>query len=100
MIMRITWGKVKPGKWDEYEQVYREVVAKRRGTKGLRSRWLVQDTSDRNAGYAVSLWESAEDLKAYEESALLKQIYEDLQPFFTGEFSTSRYDVKVAESFD
>ena len=74
-------------------------MAKSSGIKGLRSRWLVQDTNNKNAGYAVSLWESAEDLKAYEQSPVMKQIYEDLQPFFIGQFTTSRYDVKVSEEY-
>ena len=24
MLARVAWGKVKPGKWDEYERIYRE----------------------------------------------------------------------------
>jgi hypothetical protein len=37
MIMRITWGRIHPGKWDEYEKTYNAtVVAKSRNIKGLR----------------------------------------------------------------
>jgi len=39
MIMRITWGKVHPGKWSEYERTYHAtVVARTKGLKGLRGR--------------------------------------------------------------
>ena len=27
MIMRITWGKLRAGSWQEYEQAYRATVA-------------------------------------------------------------------------
>ena len=41
MIMRITWGKLRAGTWQEYEQAYHTTVA---GTEvpGLRGRWLAR----------------------------------------------------------
>ena len=41
MIMRITWGKLNPGTWDEFERVYKETLAGKE-IKGLRGRWLAQ----------------------------------------------------------
>jgi heme-degrading monooxygenase HmoA len=99
MIMRITWGKLRPGTWDEYEQTYRAVVvAKSRDIKGLRDRWLVQDTADQDAGFAVSLWDSLEDMRAYEQSTFYQQeILTSLQPFFVGDFKTNVCEVKYAQ---
>src|SRR5215813_1873173 len=59
MIMRMTWGKLRAGSWQEYEQAYRATVT---GTEvpGLRGRWLAQDVHDPDGGFAVSLWESLE----------------------------------------
>ena len=74
MIMRITWGRIHPGKWDEYEKTYNAtVVAKSKNIKGLRGRWLAQDMADKDAGYSVSLWDSAEDMQAYEQSEFLQK---------------------------
>ena len=99
MIMRITWGKLRPGKWDEYEQTYRStVVAKSRDIKGLRDRWLTQDTADKDAGFAVSLWDSLEDMRAYEQSTFYQQeILTSLQPFFVGEYKTYRSEVTYTD---
>jgi len=98
MIMRITWGKLHSGKWSEFEQAYRtHVVAKGANVKGLQGRWLAQDTADADAGYAVSLWDTLADMRAYEQSALYKQIVAPLQPFFVGEFTTHTCDVKHAQ---
>ena len=69
MIMRITWGKLRPGSWNQFESTYNTTVAaKGRNVKGLRGRWLLQDTDDKDTGFAVSLWERAADMRAYEQS--------------------------------
>jgi len=101
MIMRITWGKLHPGRWSEYEQMYNAtVVAKSMHIKGLRGRWLAQDVQDHDAGYAVSLWDSLEEMKAYEQSDFFKQeILAPLQPFFVGDFKTTYCEVKRSQEF-
>src|SRR6266487_6018758 len=71
MIMRITWGKLRPGSWNQFESTYNATVAaKGRNIKRLRGRWLLQDTHDKDTGVAISLWESAADMQAYEQSDL------------------------------
>ena len=90
MAIRITWPKPRAGSWDEFERTYRaNVVTKGKGIKGLRGRWLSQDTDDRDTGFAVSLWENLADMQAYEQSALYREIMAPLQPFFISE-STRR----------
>ncbi len=97
MIMRITWGKLQPGKWSEFEQAYNDRVVGRE-VKGLRGRWLAQDTKDPDGGFALSLWDTAEDMQAYEQSAVFQQeILPALQPFFVGQYTTYRCDVKVSQ---
>ena len=99
MIMRITWGKLRPGSWNEFEKAYRATVAARGSkVKGLRGRWLLQDSADKDTGFSVSLWENATDLEAYERSDLyLRQFVPALQPFFAGEYKTYRSDVKYTQ---
>src|SRR5215475_15952245 len=56
MIMRITWGKLRPGSWSEFEKTYNATVAAKGGNvNGLRGRWLLQDSADKDTGFAVSL---------------------------------------------
>jgi heme-degrading monooxygenase HmoA len=98
MVIRITWGKLRAGSWDEFERTYRaNVITKGKGIKGLRGRWLSQDTADRDTGFAVSLWDSLGDMQAYEESALYREIMAPLQPFFVGEYKTYRSEVKYTD---
>src|SRR5882724_10235638 len=97
MIMRITWGKLRAGSWQEYEQAYRATVAGKE-VPGLRGRWLAQDVNDPDGGFAVSVWESLDAMHAYEQSAVFKQeIQPKLQPFFVGEYTTYRCDVKYEQ---
>ena len=39
MMMRMTWGKLRAGCWQEYEQAYRATVADK-AVPGLQGRWL------------------------------------------------------------
>ena len=99
MIMRITWGKLQPGSWNEFEKTYSATVAAKGGQiTGLRGRWLLQDTDDKDTGFAVSLWESAAEMQAYEQSDLYRQEFAPaLQPFFVGEYKTYRCEVKYRQ---
>jgi heme-degrading monooxygenase HmoA len=46
----------------------------------------------------VSLWDSAADIQAYEQSALYKEIVVPLQPFFVGEYKTYGCEVTYTEA--
>jgi heme-degrading monooxygenase HmoA len=95
--MRITWGKLRAGCWQEYEQAYRATVADK-AVPGLRGRWLAHDGHDPDGGFAVSVWDLLEAIQAYEQSAVFRQEMQPiLQPFFVGEYTTSRCDVKYAQ---
>ena len=99
MIMRITWGKLRAGSWSEFEKAYRSTVATRgHDVKGLRGSWLMQDATDKDTGFAVSLWDESADMQAYEQSELYRQDFAPaLQPFFVGDYKTYRCEVKYMQ---
>ncbi len=85
------------GTWQEYEQAYHEMVAGK-AVPGLRGRWLAQDVNDPDGGFSVSVWDSLDAMQAYEQSAVFTQeIQPRLQPFFAGEYTTYRCDVKYEQ---
>ena len=94
MIMRITWGRLRAGAWSEFERTYRAKVSEGKTIKGLRGRLLVQDSGDKDAGFAMSLWENLADMETYEQSELYQEVMAALQPFFVGEYKTYRCEVK------
>ena len=65
MYMRIVWGKILPGKWDEWEAAYEQAMASRGKVEGLVNQWLVRDQNDPDAGFSVALYDSAEAMHAF-----------------------------------
>jgi len=100
MMLRIIHGKLKPGTWDAHERAYKDVTAKAGKIPGLKGRWLAHAIDDPDAGYTMSLWENEAAMRAYENSEVLQNtILPQLKPFFSGEYTTTRCDVRVAEEF-
>jgi heme-degrading monooxygenase HmoA len=98
MLARVAWGKVKPGTWDEYERTYREqIVPASKGVKGLRFRELLRGTDDPNEGISLTLWDSREDLEAYERGATYQGFLDRVKDFYVGEFWIKHFDVRLGE---
>ncbi len=98
MFTRISWGKIQTGKWDEFEAAFKEVVAKAGDQPGLKGRMLLRDTNDADAGFALSLWETEQDMQKYENSETMKNlVLPAVEPFFTGEYNTKSVEVRYSE---
>ena len=97
MVIRITWGRLRAGAWNEFERTYRAKVIEGKTVKGLRGRLLVQDSADEDAGFAMSLWDNLADMETYEQSAVFQEFLGTLEPFFVGEFKTHRCEVKYTD---
>jgi heme-degrading monooxygenase HmoA len=101
MMLRIIHGKLKPGTWDSYERAYKDVMAKAGKIPGLRGRWLAHTVDDPDAGYTMSLWENEAAMRSYENGEILQTtILPRLKPFFSGDYTTTRCEVRFAEEFD
>lgn len=90
MHVRISWGRLRPGTWDDYEAAYREFAAGAGAVEGLKGRMLARDVEDRDTGYAVSMWDSRDAMDAYEQSEVRQQLIPRLQAFFADDFITHR----------
>jgi heme-degrading monooxygenase HmoA len=100
MMLRIIHGKLKPGTWDSYERTYKDVMGKAGKILGLRGRWLAHAMDDPDAGYTISLWENEAAMRAYESGdTLQKTILPQMKPF-SGDYTTTRCEVRFAEEFD
>ncbi len=98
MFLRIVRGKLKPGTWTEFEAAYKEAIKSSGPIKGLSGRWLVQDAGDPDSGSTISLWDSVENLHAYENSDVHKnKINAKLAPYFAGQYDVRINRVRYAE---
>ncbi len=97
MFLRIIHGKLKPGSWIDFERAYSDAIEKAGPIAGLCGRWLTRDLDDPDAGTTISLWASEAAMDAYEKSDLLKNgITARLAPFFSGEYRTTKSQVRFA----
>jgi heme-degrading monooxygenase HmoA len=94
MFMRIVWGKILPGKWDEFEAAFTAAMAARGALKGMKEHWLARDQNDPDAGYSITLWDSEGDMRAFWESPQRKQVMAPLEPFYVNQFTTTHCEVR------
>ena len=98
MHVRIVWGKIKRGRWDDYKKWYLEkVVPASRGAKGLRGRRLVRSVDDPDEGISVTFWDSREDLDAYERSRDRQGISQEAQELYAGEYWIRHFEEEYSE---
>lgn len=94
MYMRIVWGKIVPGKWNEFEAAFKTSMATRGEVKGLKEHWLARDQHDANAGYSITLWNAEADMRAFWDSQRRKDVMAPLEVFYVNQFTTTHCEVK------
>jgi heme-degrading monooxygenase HmoA len=94
--MIISWGRVRTGMWSEFERLFLKVDASSEGVGGLRCRWLLRDLDDADAGFAISLWNTAEALEDYLANDSIRELREkQFSPLFVGEYFRHPCEVRV-----
>ena len=95
MYVRMFWGRVKAGQWDEYERFYNEKVAPvSKHMNGFRGRALMRSTENPDEGASISLWETLEDLGNYERSPERQQIALGAEPLYAGEYWIRHFETE------
>jgi hypothetical protein len=62
---------------------------------------LAHTVDDPDAGYTMSLWENEAAMRSYENGEILQTtILPRLKPFSSGDYTTTRCEVRFAEEFD
>jgi len=93
MLMRVTWGKIKPGKWGEYERLWNAYAKRTAAASGLKARYLLRDTDTTDAGYSISLWEKAGDFEAFKKT---EPDSKEMSDCFVGQYVTTVCEVRGA----
>lgn len=96
MYMRIVWGKILPGKWNEFETAFKTAMANRGDLGGLVNHWLAQDQADPNAGYSVTLWDSEASMQAFWNSQKRRDVMAPLEAFYVNQFTVTNCAVKYS----
>ena len=87
MYLRIAWGKLRPGTWEEYERHYCErVIPSDKDIEGLRERRLLRCAQNPDEGISFSVWDTLEDLVCYERSEARQAFAKEVEHLFNGEY--------------
>ena len=94
MFIRMVWGKLRPGTWEEYERLYHERLANTAGNiPGLKERQLLRGTEDPDEGISVSIWETLEDLRNYETGEFRQNVAREMEHLYRGEYWVKHFEI-------
>jgi heme-degrading monooxygenase HmoA len=100
MHVRITWGRINPGSWSEYEAAFREGVEASPTIDGLIARVLARDVDDPDTGYSISWWDSIEAMDSYEGSREPRnEMVSRVAPYFAGAYVTNTLEVVLEKRY-
>ncbi len=95
MVCRIFWGKLRLGKWAEYEHYYNEVVVPATANmQGFRGRQLLRSSENPDEGISLTYWETQEDMQRYVASEARADIANGASGMYTGEYWVKDFEVK------
>ena len=94
-LIMMAWGKLRLGSWDQYEEFYRSQVLQGDGRKveGMSERLLLRSTEDPDEGISVSVWDSEDALLRYERSDLRRNMAQEVEGLYRGEFWVKHFQV-------
>lgn len=95
MFMRISWGRVKSGQWEEYERRFDKLSGEQAAGWGPKRRWLVRDLDEPDAGFALSLFDTEGEMRAYSNDAAIRQrIQSEFGDLYVGDYRTRLCEVR------
>ena len=94
MFIRMVWGKLRRGTWDEYERHYHERLAGSAGSiPGLKERQLLRSTEDADEGVSVSIWDTLDNMRAYEVGEFRQSVAKEMEHLYRGEYWVKHFEV-------
>jgi quinol monooxygenase YgiN len=92
MYTRLFYGTIQTGKADEAWQVLNEFAQRVRQQRGCVLNQVLQ-TGNEIVG--ITTWETKEDLAAYADSELAKELFTRITPLFMGRPTARSYEVRL-----
>ena len=95
MYVRMVWGRLRLGTWDEYERYYNEHIDRvTRDMPGFRGRQLLRSTENPDEGMSVTFWNTHEDIRNYDGSPQYQVAAREVEHLYTGEYSVRLYEIR------
>ncbi|MBI3300747.1 MAG: antibiotic biosynthesis monooxygenase [Deltaproteobacteria bacterium] len=91
MYTRLFYGTIQTGKENEALEVLNEFVQRAKQQRGC---LLVQFLQSGNEVVGISTWATKEDLAAYADGELARELFTRITPLFMGRPTVRSYEVK------
>jgi quinol monooxygenase YgiN len=95
MYTRLFYGSLQPGKEAEALAVLSEFVDRAKALPGCLLGQLLQTGNDI---VGISTWETKEDLAAYADGEVARELFTKITPLFMGRPTVQTYEVKRSRS--
>jgi quinol monooxygenase YgiN len=92
MYTRLFYGTIQQGKSEEAWQVLNDFAERVKQRKGCVLNQVLQNG---NEIVGITTWETKEDLAAYADSDLARELFTRITPLFMGRPTARSYDVKL-----
>jgi len=95
MWVRLTFGKVQPGKLDEFRKIYyEELVPVAKEQKGLVDVFLLESTEDVGSFISHTAWETKADGEVYETSGTYQKLVDKIRHLLAEPPTLKIFEVK------
>jgi quinol monooxygenase YgiN len=92
MYTRLFYGTIQPGKAEEAWQVLHDFAQRVKQQRGCVLNQVLQNG---NEIVGITTWATQEDLAAYADSELAKELFARITPLFMGRPTARSYEVKL-----
>jgi quinol monooxygenase YgiN len=92
MHTRLIYGTVQPGMHDEVWRIFDDIIPRVKAQPGC---VLLQVLQGGDEFVGITTWASKEELAAYADGGLARELFSRLTPLLMGMPTTRSYDVKV-----
>jgi quinol monooxygenase YgiN len=92
MHTRLFYGEIQPGKADEAWKVLEEFANRVKQQKGCVLNQVLQNG---NEIVGISSWETQQDLTAYADGEIARELFKRITPLFMGMPTVRSYEVKL-----
>ncbi len=84
MIKRIVKMEFQVNKLEEFKKIFNDSASKIMARKGCHHVELLQDIKNSSVFFTFSIWDAEEDLNAYRDSELFKEVWAATKALFNG----------------
>ena len=95
MYIRILWGRLRSGVWDEYARYYsRQIEPITREMEGFRGRQLLRSVGTSDECVSVAVWDTFTAMQSYSRSQQRLEAVHGIEHLYTSEYWVHNFEIR------